>query len=123
MVPSVASGPLAPNVTAHEPPLGADSVDRPARFTGGVFACGPAVRGGASAVLAGPAPLKFQRSLPLKAASSDAQTMTGRAETRKAMVRRRRNENKFMVSRIFLQCQGDALWASQRHRIPFELTP
>ena len=85
MVPSVASGLLAPNVIAHDVDPVAESVHRPARFTGGGLAAEPA---GAALVLAGGLsdPPSVMRSLPLQAASNNAQPMTEGVMRRQAMV-------------------------------------
>ena len=84
-MPSVASGVLAPNVIAHDVDPVAESVHRPARFTGGGLAAEPA---GAALVLAGGLsdPPSIMRSLPLQAASKHAQATTGRVRRRQAMV-------------------------------------
>ena len=84
-MPSVASGLLAPNVIAHDVEPVAESVHRPARFTGGGLAAEPV---GAALVLAGGLsdPPSVMRSLPLQAASNNAQAVTGRVMRRQAMV-------------------------------------
>ena len=103
IVPSVASGELAPKVIAHELEPVADSVHRPARFTGGGLAAGPAgtllAEGGLSE------PPNIARSLPLQAASNVAQTIAGRAARRTAMVWRLAKMNGTMVSRVLPSCQ------------------
>ncbi len=83
-MPSVASGLLAPNVIPQDVEPVADSVHRPAMFAGGVLAAGPAGAALAAGGLSDPPP-NVMRSPPLQAASTDAQTMAGRAEKRKAM--------------------------------------
>ena len=103
IVPSVASGELAPKVIAHEPEPVADSVHRPARLIGGGLAAGPA---GALAGGGLSEPPSVMRSLPLQARSVDAQTIAGRVARRKAMMWRLAKMNDTMVSRILPPCQG-----------------
>jgi hypothetical protein len=77
-------------------------------FTGGGLAAGAA---GAALVAGGTSdpPPNVMRSLPLQAASNDAQTMAGKEATRKAMASDMQNCERFvMVSRMLPPCQGGA---------------
>ena len=109
-MPSVASGELAPNVIAHELEPVAESVHRPARFTGGGLAAGPAGAGALAGGGLSEPPPKIVRSLPLQATSNDAQTIAGRAARRKAMACWGAKMNGLLVSRILPQCQGARLF-------------
>ncbi|MGC2179797.1 MAG: hypothetical protein WA650_16405 [Bradyrhizobium sp.] len=83
-MPSVASGLFAPKVILQDVEPVAAKVHRPAKFTGGGLAAGPAGAGLAAGALSDPPP-NVMRSPPLQAASSNAQTTAGREATRKAM--------------------------------------
>jgi hypothetical protein len=76
---------LAPKVIAQEVEPGAENVHRPAMFTGGGLAAGPA-GGLAAGRLSDPSP-NVMRSLLLQPASSDAQTTADEVAMWKVMAR------------------------------------
>ena len=85
MVPSVASGLLAPNVIPQDVEPVAESVNRPARLTGGGLAAGPAAGLVVPDGLSDDPPM-VMRSLPLQAPSNNAQAMADRVMRRQATV-------------------------------------